>query len=110
MIRKMPEVESTKKLGRFADTDTNENEKACTLKPLACCQYVHKKHIGRNTTQILSPYSTTNATLTMVVVSVNDYYNTVSAALAAIVAWNFFVSVSAHVWHHVDNYHLLSRI
>ena len=46
----------------------------------------------------------------MVVVSVNDYYNTVSAALAAIVAWNFFVSVSAHVWHHVDNYHLLSRI
>mmetsp|Transcript_12346 Transcript_12346/g.18365 ORF Transcript_12346/g.18365 Transcript_12346/m.18365 type:complete len:652 (+) Transcript_12346:84-2039(+) len=28
----------------------------------------------------------------MVVVGVNDYYNTVSAALAAIVAWNFFVS------------------
>ena len=35
----------------------------------------------------------------MAVEHINYYYNTVSAALAAIVGWNFFVSVSGEDWN-----------
>lgn len=41
----------------------------------------------------------------MAVAHINYYYNTVSAALAAIVGWNFFVSVSGEDWN-VDRFSL----